>query len=136
MTGYKTNWDDVPTKSDFDEAEGWIKMQVQFGIDSSNGGATEVVFGRTVFRPGARHDVHRHANAEEIQYLMSGEGVVLDGDDEIPVRPGDVFFTPKNRWHGFRNTSSDTDAVVVWAWAGAADREQAGYVARTQVEEG
>jgi quercetin dioxygenase-like cupin family protein len=110
--------------------EGWIEMKVQFLISESNADAKEVVFGRTIFPPGSRHDWHRHQNAEEVQYLLSGEGVVLDGDDEIPVIAGDVVHTHKGQWHGFRNTSPDQDAVVIWLWAGAGSREAAGYEAR------
>lgn len=128
---YKVNFDDVPVAQGLREDEGWIDMQVQFAINEETAGSTEAVFGRTVFRPGSRHDWHRHDNAAEIQYLVSGEGVVLDGDDEIPVRPGDVVYTPKNRWHGFRNTSDTEEAVLVWAWAGAGSREVGGYEARS-----
>jgi quercetin dioxygenase-like cupin family protein len=111
--------------------EGWIDMKVQFLISAMNAGAEKIVFGRTVFAPGSRHEWHRHANAEEIQYLESGHGTVLDGDEEISVVAGDVVFTPRNRWHGFRNTSDADDAVVIWCWAGAASRDEAGYEARS-----
>lgn len=126
----KVNINSVGLVDGLREDEGWIDMKVQFLIDAANAGANEVVFGRTVFTPGSRHDWHRHENAEEVQYLVSGEGIVLDGDEEIPVVSGDVVFTPRGRWHGFRNTSETEDAEVVWLWAGAGSREAAGYEAR------
>lgn len=115
--------------------QGWIDMLVQFLITEDTAGAEQVVFGRTVFRPGSRHDAHRHVNAEEVQFLLSGEGIVIDGDDEIPVVAGDVVFTPRARWHGFINTSDTEDAVVIWLWAGAGSRDKAGYEARSGVSE-
>lgn len=126
----KVNVDEVEFAQGLKEDEGWIRMKVQFLITEENAGAEEVVFGRTVFTPGSRHEWHRHENAEEVQYLISGEGTVLDGDDEIPMVAGDVIHTPKGRWHGFRNTSQTEEAVLIWLWAGAGSRATAGYEAR------
>jgi micrococcal nuclease len=72
---------------------GWITMKVQFLISAANSGAQEVVFGRTIFTLGSRHEAYRHANAEEIQYVVRGRGIVIDGDEEIPVVAGDVVHT-------------------------------------------
>lgn len=130
MKSYKINMHEVPTVDGLRPDEGWINMQVQFLVDAASAGSRLIVFGRTVFPPGARHEWHRHHNAEEVQLLLSGEGVVLNGDEEIPVVPGDVVFTPLNEWHGFRNLSDTTEAVVLWAWAGAGSRNAAGYEAR------
>ncbi len=129
----KVNLESVAFAEGLREDEGWIDMRVQFAISQLNAGAEEVVFGRTIFAPGSRHEAHRHAHAEEVQYLLSGEGVVLDGDDQISVGPGDIVHTPKGRWHGFRNTSESEDAVLIWLWAGAGSREAAGYEARSDV---
>jgi quercetin dioxygenase-like cupin family protein len=111
--------------------EGWIDMKVQFLITRENANNQKVVFGRTIFEPGSRHEYHRHENAEEVQYVVRGEGVVLDGDNEIPVKVGDVVHTHRNVWHGFRNTSETETAEVIWVWAGASSRDEAGYEART-----
>lgn len=131
-TTTRVNLDEVPFAEGLKEDEGWIRMRVQFAITEQTAGASEVVFGRTLFTPGSRHDAHRHEHAEEVQYLVSGEGFVIDGDDEIPMKPGDVIFTPKGRWHGFVNTSSTEEAVLVWLWAGAGSRDAAGYEARSE----
>jgi quercetin dioxygenase-like cupin family protein len=126
----KVHLDDIDFAQGLRADEGWIGMKVQFLINEANSGAKEVVFGRTVFAPGSRHEWHRHENAEEIQYVIAGEGIILDGDEEIPVRVGDVVHTKKNQWHGFRNTSEIEDAIVIWLWAGAGSRDAAGYEAR------
>lgn len=130
----KVNISDVEFEHGLRRDEGWIDMKVQFLINADNSGNEEIVFGRTLFEPGARHEYHRHAHAEEIQYLVRGEGVVLDGDVEIPMKPGDVVLTHKNVWHGFRNTSDTETAELIWAWAGAASRAAAGYEAREPSE--
>lgn len=130
----KVNISDIEFEQGLRRDEGWVDMKVQFLINAENASNEEIVFGRTLFEPGARHEHHRHAHAEEIQYLVRGEGVVLDGDLEIPMKPGDVILTHKNVWHGFRNTSATETAELIWAWAGAASREAAGYEARDTVE--
>jgi quercetin dioxygenase-like cupin family protein len=132
----KVHLDEINYADGLKPGEGWIDMKVQFLITEENAGAQEVVFGRTVFTPGSRHESHRHQNAEEIQYLVAGEGIVLDGDDEIPMKVGDVIHTKKGQWHGFRNTSESEDAVLIWLWAGAGSRDAAGYEARSPVADG
>jgi quercetin dioxygenase-like cupin family protein len=127
METYKASDGDVEFARGLDPNEGWIDMKVQFLIDKASAGADEMVIGRTVFPPGARHELHRHPGAEEFQYLLSGEGVVLNGDEEVPVKPGDIVFTPAGEWHGFRNASASQDAVLFWGWCGAGNRETAGY---------
>jgi quercetin dioxygenase-like cupin family protein len=106
-------------------------MTVQFLVDSVAAGAEHVVFGRAVFAPGeSEHQWHRHPGAEEFVMLVRGQGLVLDGDNEIPVSAGDVAFHAKGAWHGFRNTSDTEEAEMIWGWAGAASRSQAGYELR------
>ena len=39
-------------------------------------------------------------------------------------------FHRKGAWHGFRNTSSSEEAEMIWGWAGAASRAEAGYELR------
>ncbi len=126
----KVNISDVEFTHDLSADEGWIDMKVQFLITAANAGSDDVVFGRTIFKPGSRHEAHRHPDAGEVQYVLSGEGIVIDGDDEIPVRAGDVVYTRRGRWHGFINTSLSEDAEVIWLWAGAGSRAAAGYEAR------
>ena len=63
--------------------------------------------------------------AEEFALIVRGQGIVLDGDNEIPVSAGDVVFHRKGAWHGFRNTSADEEAEMIWGWAGAASRAEA-----------
>ena len=107
--------------------EGWINMKVQWVVTKTSGGAESSVFGITTFPPGSRHDIHRHHNAEEIEYLISGEGIARVGSDDVRMGPGDVVIVKNGESHGFWNTSKTEDAVLLWFYAGAADLEEAGY---------
>jgi quercetin dioxygenase-like cupin family protein len=86
------------------------------------------VFGITVFPPGSAHDVHRHPNAEETEYIVEGHGIARVGDDDVLVGPGDIVFASIDEYHGFVNTSDSERAVMVWCYGGAASLQEAGYV--------
>jgi quercetin dioxygenase-like cupin family protein len=91
------------------------------------------VFGVTRFPPGARHELHRHPNAEEVEYLISGSGVAYINDDAVALRAGEAVFVPANAYHGFEN-DSESETVMAWLYAGAASLEEAGFVTRLEDE--
>ncbi len=110
---------------------GWVDMDVRWLVTKDTVGASKTVFGVTFFRPGARHELHRHPNAEEVEYLVSGRGIAYVGDDAIELGPGEAVFVPQNEYHGFENTSDD-EVVMAWYYAGAASLEDAGFVTRIE----
>lgn len=121
----------APIAGNLTPDEGWVNMRVQFLIDQAQAGAEKMVAGRTVLPPGgASHEWHRHPNAEEFVYVVRGEGVVLNDDEEVPVRAGHIVFHPANTWHGIRNTSDTEEIELIWAWAGAGSKATAGYEVR------
>ena len=71
---------------------GWIDMDVRWLVTRETVGAEQSVFGVTYFPPGSRHEVHRHPNAEEVEYLIAGEGVARVGDDDVALVAGDAVF--------------------------------------------
>jgi quercetin dioxygenase-like cupin family protein len=123
---YRTRVEDVPLVQGLREDEGWINMHVRFLIDQKSAGADNLVFGWTVMPPGASHERHRHFNADEFLVVMSGAGVVFTDEGEEPAKKGDVVYTPRGHWHGFRN-DSDEEALLIWGWVGAGSLEAAGY---------
>jgi quercetin dioxygenase-like cupin family protein len=106
---------------------GWIEMDVRWLVTGELVGATKTVFGVTIFPPGARHELHRHPNAEEVEYLTSGSGIAYVDEDAVELGPGEAVFVPINAYHGFENTS-DGETVMVWCYSGAASLEEAGFV--------
>ena len=110
---------------------GWVDMDVRWLVTKETVGASKTVFGVTFFPPGAKHDIHRHPNAEEVEYLVSGSGTAYVGDDAIALGPGEAVFVPQNEYHGFEN-NSDTEVVMVWCYAGAASLDDAGFVTRLE----
>jgi len=126
MRPYRTRIADVPLEQGLREEEGWVDMQVQFLIDERSAGLTDLVVGRTVLPPGARHERHRHPNCDEFLVVISGRGEIYTDEGTEPSQAGDVVFTPAGHWHGFNNTS-DEDVLLIWGWSGAGSLEAAGY---------
>lgn len=112
---------------------GWVEMDVRWLVTKDSVGADSTVFGVTMFPPGAKHDIHRHPNVEEVEYLMSGTGIAYVGDDAVELGPGEAVFVPRNEYHGFENTS-DGEVVMAWCYAGAGSLEDAGFITRAEDE--
>ena len=55
--------------------------------------------------PGGHTPRHSHPYEHEV-FVLEGEGVVLEGDREHRLRPGDVVFVVPDEIHQFRNTGS------------------------------
>jgi quercetin dioxygenase-like cupin family protein len=124
---YKVSSLGVAPDSTLRAEEGWIDMEVRWLISVATVGSAKTVIGRTVLKPGSKHDIHRHPNAEEWEYVVSGVGVKHVGDEVIPLRAGDVVFVPQNVDHALENGSETEPLVTVWGYSGAASLEEAGY---------
>ena len=53
---------------------------------------------------------HRHPTAE-VYFFHQGQGVVVVGDEQQPVSPGDVVEIPPNAYHTVQNPS---DGELYW----------------------
>ncbi len=64
-----------------------------------------ITFGEVVLLPGKGHDRHNHPHAEEILYVLSGEGMQMLADGApFPVRAGDTIYVPTAVYHSTLNT--------------------------------
>jgi quercetin dioxygenase-like cupin family protein len=113
---------------------GWLNMDVRWLVTKDSVGAERTVFGITYFPAGSKHDIHRHPNAEEVEYLISGSGIAYVGDDAIELGPGEAVFVPQDAYHGFEN-NSDAETVMAWCYSGAANLDEAGFVTKREDEE-
>lgn len=123
---------DVNRDANLDASEGWVDMAVQWIVTRHTVGSEKTVFGITTLPPGARHDLHRHPHAEEVEYLVQGEAIARIGDTDVLMKAGDVVFVKTDELHGLANTSQTEPAVVVWCYGGAASLEEAGYTYEPQ----
>jgi quercetin dioxygenase-like cupin family protein len=107
-------------------ARGWDGLRVWWLIDRTGAGSTQVVFNVTEFSPGKTHGLHRHPNAEEVLYVLRGEGLHLSEGEAVRQVEGEVVFIPRGEWHGFAN-DSERPTTVIAVFGGVGSYEEAGY---------
>jgi quercetin dioxygenase-like cupin family protein len=72
--------------------------------------------------PGGHTPRHFHPYEHEI-YVLEGEGSILDGDQERPLKPGDVVLVNPDDVHQFRNTGSTPFKMLCLIPNSAADQK-------------
>jgi oxalate decarboxylase/phosphoglucose isomerase-like protein (cupin superfamily) len=66
----------------------------------------ETSVGEVIVYPGRGHARHNHPNAQEVIYVIDGEGVQTVGDGpEFPIKAGDAVFVPRGAYHSTFNTT-------------------------------
>jgi oxalate decarboxylase/phosphoglucose isomerase-like protein (cupin superfamily) len=105
--------DDVETMS-FDW--GTIKW---FVTPSAIAGAASTL-GEVIILPGRGHERHNHPGAEELIYVVSGEGEQTVGDDPpFTIREGDVVHVPVAAFHStFNRTWRPLRLIVTYTPGG------------------
>lgn len=86
--------------------------------DDSEDGTVSVV--HVVVLPGVGHERHNHPEADEMLYVLAGEGEqMLDDGEPFPVRAGDTVIIPKGVWHSTVNVGWEPMSVLaIYAPAG------------------
>lgn len=56
---------------------------------------------------GSRTHLHRHRHTEELYHFTGGEGVMILGDERIPVRAGDTVAIAPGTPHALENTGRE-----------------------------
>lgn len=81
----------------------WGSIKWHVTPDSVAGASSTL--GEVVINPSKGHDRHEHPDADEILYVIEGEGRQTVGDDpEFAVRAGDAVWIPKGTLHSTFNT--------------------------------
>lgn len=77
-------------------------------------GSKSISFGSVALEPGKGHARHNHPEADEIIYVVAGEGTqMLDDHEAVPVKPGACIWIPMGTYHSTVNTGSVTMQLVV-----------------------
>ena len=79
-------------------------------------GSVNIAFRVFTVEPGGHTPHHTH-ESEHLNYIISGEGEVLEGDTPRPVRQGDFVFVEPGKLHQYRN-SGDEPLVFICAVKG------------------
>lgn len=83
-------------------------------------GGETMTFGMVVLQPGQGHERHNHPEADEILFILSGEGEqMLDDEEPVTVGPGAMIHIPQGVYHSTMNRGWEPlRFVVVYAPAG------------------
>jgi putative monooxygenase len=71
-----------------------------------------LTFGLADFPGGTLASAHTHDSEEEILYVISGEGAIIAGEQEIAMIPGVAVFIPPGLPHQIRADGQETLRVV------------------------
>jgi quercetin dioxygenase-like cupin family protein len=96
------HYDEVEAKEV--EMEGASRCKVRWLV-SEKDGAPNFAMRQFELEPGGHTPRHFHPYEHEI-YVLEGEGAVVDGDRQRPLKPGDVVFVQPNDVHQFKNTGA------------------------------
>jgi oxalate decarboxylase/phosphoglucose isomerase-like protein (cupin superfamily) len=62
--------------------------------------------GEVIVNPGQGHARHNHPGADEVIYVISGEGKqMVDDGEPFAIKEGDSVYIPKGVWHSTDNTT-------------------------------
>jgi oxalate decarboxylase/phosphoglucose isomerase-like protein (cupin superfamily) len=76
--------------------------------------ATRMSFGMVVLEPGKGHERHNHPGAEEIIFVVSGEGEqMIDDRPSVKVGPGACCFIPADIYHSTVNTGWEPLRLII-----------------------
>ena len=92
---------DVPQNAVNMEGAAGCQVQILVGNEEQ---APNFVMRQFEVAPGGHTPRHFHPYEHEI-YVVEGNGVIVDGDKELPLRQGDVVFVAPDDVHQFKNTS-------------------------------
>jgi len=81
-------------------------------VDPSRG-SNSLALGTQQVPVGGRIPIHRHAQMDEVFYVVEGSGTFIINDERLSVEKGATIFIPKGAWHGF--DKGDKEMLLVWA---------------------
>ena len=74
----------------------------------SNDGVPNFSFRVFTLEPGGHSPHHRHGEVEHLNFVLSGNGAMVDDDGNLnPIGPGEFAFVPPGETHQFRNTGNE-----------------------------
>jgi oxalate decarboxylase/phosphoglucose isomerase-like protein (cupin superfamily) len=79
--------------------------------------------GEVIVNPGKGHARHNHPGADEVIYVISGEGKqMVDDGEPFAIKEGDSVYIPKGSWHSTDNTTWRPLRLIVTYTPGGAEK--------------
>lgn len=71
-----------------------------------------LLVGLNAFEPGQEHGLHAHAGMDKVYHVLSGSGLFLLEDGDLPMSAGEMLVAPQDVPHGIRNTGEERLVVL------------------------
>ena len=74
--------------------------------------SSRILVGLNSFEVGQEHALHAHPGMDKVYQVLTGEGLFLLEDREVPMSAGIMLVAPEGIPHGIRNTGADRLVVL------------------------
>jgi quercetin dioxygenase-like cupin family protein len=81
--------------------------QVRGGVNLAGCAARIAAIYETYLQPGQTIQPHFHPDAEELYYLIAGQGIMHIGEEQREVATGDVIYIPPDKVHFLQNSAAE-----------------------------
>lgn len=92
-------------------------VELHIYIDHESHPQAQGGFAKAKLGVGGKLPLHKHEKTEEIAYILSGEGFVMNYKDneliEMPIKEGYVWYNPPDVWHSFRNSGDKPLNIII-----------------------
>jgi len=82
-------------------------------IDASNSPSKRLTMGHTTIYPTGTTTGHAHDDMEEVYFVISGEGIMVIGEERFEIKPGDGIYVPPGMFHTTLQTGNQP-LTVLW----------------------
>jgi putative monooxygenase len=95
-----------------------LRRKVFRSVNEAQVGAKKIVGGLAIFEPGERCAPHHHPESEEINFIVKGSGIVIDGTNkkETRFKLHDFIFIPQGVEHVHYNDGNEP-LLLLFAYA-------------------
>jgi len=97
-----------------------VLRDTYFLVDPEKGPSRSLKMGYTTIYPTGTTTGHTHDDLEEVYFVISGEGVMVVGEDEFAIKPGDGLYVPPGVYHTTYQTGN-IPLTVLWVTGKIAD---------------
>ena len=74
--------------------------------------SSRILVGLNSFEIGQEHALHAHSGMDKVYQVLTGEGLFLLEDREVPMSAGVMLVAPEGVPHGIRNIGEDRLVVL------------------------
>jgi len=76
-----------------------VLRDTYFLVDPADSPSQRLTMGYTTIYPTGTTTGHTHDDMEEVYFVISGEGIMVVGEDEFEIKPGDGLYVPPGVFH-------------------------------------